>query len=64
MFEPPYLMDDRHLADIREVIAEVLETQRLQVNRAGNQQKAHARLLEERRELLPVACKAPWRTYS
>jgi hypothetical protein len=36
-FPPPYLMDDRHLADIREVVAEVLETQRLQVNRAGNQ---------------------------
>jgi hypothetical protein len=36
MCESPYLMDDRHLADIREVTAEVLETQRLRVNRAGN----------------------------
>ena len=50
MIELPYLMDDRHLADIREVIAEVLETQRLQVNRAGNRQKAPARLDSPRRQ--------------
>ena len=36
-FPPPYLTDDRQLADVSEVIAEVLETQRVQVNRAGNQ---------------------------
>ncbi len=36
-FPPPHLMDDRHLADVRKVIAEVLETQRQRGNRAGNQ---------------------------
>jgi hypothetical protein len=36
-FPPPHLVDDRHLADVRQVIAEVLETQRQRGNRAGNQ---------------------------
>jgi hypothetical protein len=50
VFDPLYLLDAGHLADIREVIAEVLETQRLQVNRVGNQQMAHARLDSPRRQ--------------
>jgi hypothetical protein len=36
-FPPPHLTDDRYLADVRQIIAEVLETQRQRGNRAGNQ---------------------------
>jgi len=36
-FPPPHRTDDRHLAAVRSVIAEVLEIQRTQGNRAGNQ---------------------------
>jgi hypothetical protein len=36
-FPPPHLMDDRHAADLRRIIAEVEEAQRQFGNRAGNQ---------------------------
>jgi hypothetical protein len=36
-FPPPHLMDDRHTAELRRIIAEVEETQRQRGNRAGNQ---------------------------
>jgi hypothetical protein len=36
-FPPPHLTDDRYRADVRQIIAEVLETQRQRGNRAGNQ---------------------------
>ena len=36
-FPPPHLIDDRYRTDVRQIIAEVLETQRQRGNRAGNQ---------------------------
>jgi hypothetical protein len=36
-FPPPHLTDDRYRADVRQIIAEVLETQRQRGSRAGNQ---------------------------
>jgi hypothetical protein len=36
-FPPPHRIDDQHINAVRQIIAEVLEVQRLRGNRAGNQ---------------------------